>query len=71
MQLNHLNPYYSLRYRLYKVFSNLWLGDQLKVSWHRDRQGYSRYRIRDPLTDRIYWFDSAKAVRIWLETRSR
>lgn len=43
--------------------------DQPQVTWRRDAQGYEQYRVYDPRSQRSHTFDSAQAVRIWLEQR--
>lgn len=41
-----------------------------KVTWKRDRRGYTYFEVYDPMTEKHHRFDSEQNVRIWLE-RSR
>jgi hypothetical protein len=40
-----------------------------KITLKRNRQGYSYFRIYDPVTGQHHYADSEQAVRIWLEQR--
>ncbi|NJR55466.1 MAG: hypothetical protein HC768_13400 [Acaryochloris sp. CRU_2_0] len=41
-----------------------------KVTWKRDRRGYTYFEAYDPMTGKHHHFDSEQSVRIWLD-RSR
>jgi hypothetical protein len=42
---------------------------ETKVTWMRDRQGHSYFKIYDPLTEQHHYADSEQEVQIWLEQR--
>lgn len=38
-----------------------------QITWMRDRQGHSYFKIYDPLTEKHHYADSEQEVRIWLD----
>lgn len=69
----------SLNWKLLiKQFDRLWQAlvrsietrQEPQITWMRDRQGHSYFKIYDPLTGQHYYAASEQEVRIWLE-RSR
>lgn len=40
-----------------------------KVTWMRDRQGQSYFKIYDPVTGQHHYADSDQEARVWLEQR--
>lgn len=66
----------SLNWKLLtKQFDRLWQAlvkfaettQEPKVTWMRDRQGHSYFKIYDPLTGQHHYADSEQEARIWLE----
>jgi predicted 3-demethylubiquinone-9 3-methyltransferase (glyoxalase superfamily) len=67
----------SLIRKSFVKFNQLWQAlvrsvrttQEPKVTWIRDRQGYSYFKIYDPLTEQHHYTDSEQEARIWLEQR--
>lgn len=38
-----------------------------KVTYKRDRQGYTYFEVYDPMTEKHHRFDSEQNVRIWVD----
>jgi predicted 3-demethylubiquinone-9 3-methyltransferase (glyoxalase superfamily) len=67
----------SLIRRSFVKFDRLWQAlvrsvktrQEPQITWMRDRQGQSYFKVYDPLTEQHYYADSEQEVRIWLEQR--
>ncbi len=56
--------------RLISLASQVFLGNhQPRVKWWRDAQGHDHYSVYDPHSQETHSFDTAQAVRVWLERR--
>lgn len=62
-------PPHSISSLLSRWLTALAGNTQPRVQWTRDRRGHSFYRVYDPQTQRTHHFETAQAVRIWLEGR--
>jgi hypothetical protein len=49
------------------LVSFLEVSQELKVTWKRDRRGYTYFEVYDPMTEKHHRFDSEQNVRIWLD----
>jgi predicted 3-demethylubiquinone-9 3-methyltransferase (glyoxalase superfamily) len=52
------------------LFRSIKTTKEPQVTWVRDRQGHSYFKIYNPLTQKQHYADSEQEVRVWLE-RSR